>query len=128
MVKAKRSIPARILPHGLAGCLLMALLISLLAGFPAAALGQSGNLYFFSVKGGQLDTSTSGDTFIDYLATTEGHGALQTSRQEDTINFEQDIYAISASGRVMSLPPMPHRPPTVMTTCRSPVSLSRTTL
>lgn len=98
MVKAKRSIPARILPHGLAGCLLMALLISLLAGFPAAALGQSGNLYFFTIKGGQLDTSTSGDTFIEYLATTEGHGALQTSRQEDTINFEQDIYAISASG------------------------------
>ena len=76
----------------------MVLLIFLLAGFPAAALGQSGNLYILSIKGGLLDTSTSGDTFIDYLETTEGHGALQTSRQEDTINLEQDIYGISADG------------------------------
>lgn len=86
--------PAATLPVAL----LLLLLASLVAGFPAPALGQSGNLYIFSVKGGLLDTATTGDTFIDYLETTEGHGALQTSRQEETINFEQDIYAISSSG------------------------------
>ncbi len=102
MVKAKEKKPARISMGRLRACvqtaLLISLLISLLGGFPAAALGQTGNLFIFSVKGGQLDTSTSGDTFIEFLETTEGHGALQTSRQEDTINFEQDIYAISSSG------------------------------
>ena len=46
MVKAKRSKTAGILLHVLVSCLLAsclpaALLISLLAGFPAAALGQS---------------------------------------------------------------------------------------
>lgn len=96
-----QSKPARIPPHGPRACLLTALLISLvislLAGVPAAALGQSGNLFIFSVKAGRLDTSTSGDTFIDFLETNEGHGALKTSRQEDTINFEQDIYAISSA-------------------------------
>lgn len=114
MVKAKQPEPARISMRGLKRrppkappiippiilpvALLATLLITLLAGFPAAALGQSGNLYFLSVKRGLLDTSTSGDTFIDYLETSEGHGALLTGRQEDTIAFEQDIYAISGAG------------------------------
>lgn len=77
---------------------MLGILAGLSTAFPTAALAQTGNLYFFTVKGGSLDTSSTGDQYFDYITNTEGHGALLNNRKVQTINFEQDIYGISGNG------------------------------
>jgi hypothetical protein len=81
----------------LPGLLLLGLLPLALALGAGEAWGQTGTAYFLTVKKGSLDPSSSGDTFISEIETTQGHGALVGDRVSQPFSIQFDIYGVSAS-------------------------------
>lgn len=99
MVIHIRSVLAGMLPPKilLPGLLLLGLLpLSLTLG-AGEAWGQTGTAYFITVKKGSLDASSSGDTFISEIETTQGHGDLVGDRISQPFSIQFDIYGVSAS-------------------------------
>lgn len=78
------------------GGLLVGLALCLLV--PGTSWGQASTLYFFSVKKGLLDPTSSGDTYLEQVETAEGHGDPNDDRIAQPLSFELDIYGISSSG------------------------------
>ena len=94
MVTHPRTMAVRLLRAGL---LLLGLLSLALALGAGETWGQTGTAYFLSVKKGSLDSSTSGDTYISQIETTQGHGALVGDRVSQPFSIQADIYGVSAS-------------------------------